>query len=99
MAGVTIDETTMAADLIEKVGPGGNFITEQHTIDHMMDEFFYPELAVRCNFDLWEERGKPGMLSRAAGVVDRIIEEGNEGLLPRDLIAQIEAAFPGLQSI
>ncbi len=99
MAGVTIDETTLAADVIEKVGPGGNFLTEEHTIGHMMDEFFYPELAVRCNFDLWEERGKPGMLSRAAEVVDRIIEESNEGLLPRDLIAQIEAAFPGLQSI
>ena len=61
----------------------------------MMDEYFYPNLSVRCNFDIWEERGRPNMLSRANELVGEILEESKEGLLGHDLIAEIKKAFPG----
>ena len=51
MAGIKVNEDTMGFAVIKKVGPGGNFVMEDHTVEHMMDEFFYPELSVRCNFD------------------------------------------------
>jgi len=95
LAGIKVDEDTMGFDVIRDVGPGGNFITEDHTIDHMMEEFFYPDLSVRCNFDIWEERGRPSMLSRAHELVQKILEEGEEGLLDLDLISEIKKAFPG----
>jgi trimethylamine--corrinoid protein Co-methyltransferase len=94
MAGITVNEDTMGFAVIEKVGPGGNFVLEDHTVKHMMDEFFYPQLSVRSNFDIWEERGRPDMLSRAKDLVDGILEEGREGLLDHDLISEIKKAFP-----
>jgi len=93
--GINVNKDTMAFDVIKKVGPGGNFVTEDHTIDHMMDEFFYTKLAVRCSFDIWEERGRPNMLSRAKEQVQHILEDGKEGLLDHDLIENIQEAFPG----
>ena len=93
--GIKVNQDTMGFDVIEKVGPGGDFITEDHTIDHMMDEFFYPNLSVRCNLDIWEERGRPDMLSRAHDLVQTILEEHHEGLLDLDLISEIKKAFPG----
>jgi len=95
LAGIKVNEETLGFDVIQKVGPGGHFVMEDHTVDHMMDEFFYPNLSVRCNFDVWEERGRPDMLSRAKDRVQEILEVGKEGLLDHDLISEIKKAFPG----
>jgi len=95
LAGIKVNEETLGFDVIKKVGPGGNYVTEDHTVEHMMDEFFYPDLSVRCNFDIWEERERPDMLSRANELVTKILEEGTEGLLGHELIAEIKKAFPG----
>jgi trimethylamine--corrinoid protein Co-methyltransferase len=89
----------MAFDVIERVGPGGNFVTEDHTIDHMNDEFFYPNLSVRSNFDIWEERGKQNMLSQAYIRVREILEDGKDGILDHETISEIRQAFPGSRLI
>jgi trimethylamine--corrinoid protein Co-methyltransferase len=99
LSGINVNEDTMAFDVIERVGPGGNFITDDHTIDHMTDEFFYPNLSVRSNFDIWEERGKQNMLSQAYKRVREILEDGTDGLLDHDTIAEIKRAFPGSRLI
>ncbi|GAH11859.1 unnamed protein product, partial [marine sediment metagenome] len=99
LRGTKVNEETLGFDVIEKVGPGGNFIIEDHTVEHMMDEFFYPNLSVRCNFDIWEERGRPSMLSRANVLVQNILGEYREGVLDTNLVSEIGKAFPGIQNI
>ena len=99
LAGIRVSKGTLGFDVIEKVGPGGHFVLEDHTVEHMMDEFFYPNLSVRCNFDIWEEEGRPSMLSRARDLVEKILEDGQEGLLDPDLAFEINKAFPGIQNI
>jgi trimethylamine--corrinoid protein Co-methyltransferase len=99
LSGIRVNRDTMAFDVIERVGPGGNFVTEDHTIDHMMDEFFYPNLSVRSNFDIWEEQGRPDMLTRAKDQVLDIFEKRKDGLLDHDTISEIKKAFPGSRRI
>ena len=102
LTGIKVNEETMGFDVIKKVGPGGNYILEDHTVEHMMEEFFYPSLSVRCNFDIWEERGRPDTLSRANDLVQNILlecEDCKEGLLDLDLIFEIKKTFPGIQNI
>jgi len=99
LRGIKVDKETLGFDVIEKVGPGGHYIMEDHTVEHMMDEFFYPNLSVRHNFDIWEERGRPDMLSRANNLVNDILEKGKDGVLDLDLIFEIEKTFPGIQNI
>ncbi|MCL0097193.1 trimethylamine methyltransferase family protein [Dehalococcoidia bacterium] len=98
LAGIEVNDETLGFDVIESVGPGGDYVAEDHTVEHMMDEFFYPDLSVRCNFDIWEEQGRPDMLSRARDLVRKILREGQKGLLDHDLIADIKEAFPDSQS-
>ena len=99
ISGIRVDEDTLGFDVIESVGPGGNYMAEDHTIDHMMDEFFYPNLSVRCNFDIWEERGRPDMLSRAHVLVKKTLDGGRESCLDTDLILEIKKTFPGILNI
>jgi trimethylamine--corrinoid protein Co-methyltransferase len=94
LKGITVNEDTLGFDVVEQVGPGGNFVAEDHTVDHMLDEFFYPNLRVRCNFDVWEEAGRPDMLSRANELARKILRQGEEGLLDMDVIDEIKTAFP-----
>jgi trimethylamine--corrinoid protein Co-methyltransferase len=96
LAGIRVNKETLGFDVIKKVGPGGNYVTEDHTIEHMMDEFFYPNPSVRLNFDIWQEAGQPDMLRRATIQVQQILKEEKGDLLARDLIHN---AFPGIQSV
>ena len=37
VTGVEVDEESLAEDVIDEVGPGGNFLCEEHTLDHLYD--------------------------------------------------------------
>jgi trimethylamine--corrinoid protein Co-methyltransferase len=97
--GIRINKDTLASDVIEEIGPEGNYVLADHTVEHMMNEFFYPNLAVRCNFDIWEQRGRPNMMRRAKERVEKILKEDMDGLLDPELISEIKVRFPGIQNI
>ena len=99
ISGIKLDADTLGFDVISQVGPGGNYVMEEHTVAHMMDEFFYPSLSVRCNFDVWEERGRPDMLSRARKMVEKHLNDGRESRLDTKVIERIKAAFPEIIKI
>jgi trimethylamine--corrinoid protein Co-methyltransferase len=100
LSGIKVDKGTLGFDVIEQVGPGGNYVMEDHTVEHMMSEFFYPNLSMRSNFDVWEEKGRPDMLSRANDVVHNIFrEEYPEGLLSQDMLTEIRKRFPGVKNM
>jgi trimethylamine--corrinoid protein Co-methyltransferase len=44
--GITVSEDTLALDLIHKIGPGGTFLLDPHTLKHFKS-IFYPELFQR----------------------------------------------------
>ena len=56
MKGIPLDEEHLALDLIHKVGPGGNFVQEIHTLDHFK-EIRYSELFDRSIYGVWEKAG------------------------------------------
>jgi trimethylamine--corrinoid protein Co-methyltransferase len=96
LSGVTVNEQTLAGDVIERVGPGGNYVMDEHTLEHMMTEFYYPQLAVRRHYDIWQELGRPGMLTRAHEVVESVLDETREGVLDNGLVYELHKNFMGL---
>ena len=96
LQGITITEDTLALDVIRRVGPGGHFVIQEHTLDHM-SELYYPDLSERCNFETWEQKGHPSMLKRANSRIQQILDENTEARLDIDLLDRIRSAFPGLQ--
>lgn len=55
MQGIVVDDETLALDTIAAVGPGGNFMTQKHTLTHMRDVFL-PQFMDRRPFNEWEAR-------------------------------------------
>jgi trimethylamine--corrinoid protein Co-methyltransferase len=70
LAGIEVNEDTLATDLIIEKGPGDNFLTEEHTVQHMRGEFFTPRLANRQKRESMSEGSDA--LSRAEGFVRKI---------------------------
>ena len=70
--GFNIDEETLALDLIDMIGPGGEFISADHTLRHFRENF-YPDLISREPYEKWEEKGKKDMGERAKEKVRHII--------------------------
>jgi trimethylamine--corrinoid protein Co-methyltransferase len=58
MRGFEIDDEHLALDAIRKVGPGGHFLSEKHTLDHFMKEHWRPTLFNRENLPNWIKKGK-----------------------------------------
>ncbi len=54
--GFTIDPRTLALEVIDSVGPGGNYLTEDHTLEHFR-EYWQPSLFTRQRYDTWREQG------------------------------------------
>ena len=91
--GVDVDTETLGINTIENVGPGGNYITEEHTVKHMFKQFFYPTLAIRMNFDRWQEQGRPTPLTNAQELTRSWLEE-SEPVLSIEKLLEIKNKFP-----
>jgi trimethylamine--corrinoid protein Co-methyltransferase len=71
MRGIRVDEEALAYDVVERVGIGGTFLTDDHTLAHWREEFWIPQLCDRVLWESWMETGGKTMLDRA---VDRQVE-------------------------
>jgi trimethylamine--corrinoid protein Co-methyltransferase len=62
--GIEVNEDTLAVDVIHNVGPNGHYLREQHTHRYYKNEFWYPKLCDRRNYEEWEMMGKTTMKDR-----------------------------------
>jgi trimethylamine---corrinoid protein Co-methyltransferase len=53
--GIEVSAETLALEAIAAVGPGGNFLTQKHTLKHMR-EIFIPNFLDRRPYNIWEEK-------------------------------------------
>lgn len=81
LRGYVINEETVAMDVIEEVGPGGEFITHPHTLKHFSTELWNPRVISRDRYDQWQAKGAQTMAERANQVAKQILEGENQGEL------------------
>jgi len=81
--GVAVDEETLALDVIEELGPTGNYLAHDHTLKHFREPY-YSRLADKRPYSQWIERGGTTMEQRAADHVDQILSSHAAEPLPED---------------
>jgi trimethylamine--corrinoid protein Co-methyltransferase len=75
LKGVSVTEETLGLDLIDKVGPGGHYLNQKHTMKHLREEHFLPKLSDRDSYEVWTEKGKKGFREHAKEQVKKILAE------------------------
>jgi trimethylamine--corrinoid protein Co-methyltransferase len=72
--GFEVDADTLATEVVHAVGPGGNYLAEEHTVRHFRREIWTPGSAwTRETWDGWVSGGRTSMGERAASEVRRIL--------------------------
>lgn len=72
--GVTVDDETLALDVIEELGPTGNYMGHDHTIRHYKEPF-YSKLIDKNPYSVWQKRGSLTMEQRATKMVDDLLSK------------------------
>jgi len=71
--GVKIDPERLALDAIDRIGPGGHFIDDEHTVEHFRDEFLLDIRLDRRPFESWHSAGAPTLNDRLTAEVRRVL--------------------------
>jgi len=89
LRGINVTEDTLAKDVIIKAGIGASFLGNPHTVKHVRDEMWFPELMDRRNATEWMSNPKT-MLANAREKAKRLIETApNRSKLDKDQIREI----------
>jgi len=75
-AGIEVDDETIALATIQKVGIGGNYLSERHTRAHMKT-VWRPRLLDRSPWDSWVQGGRQGSYDKAGELVASILENAD----------------------
>jgi len=84
-SGIDFSPEAMALETIKRVGPAGQFLTEDHTVNHFKQALFHPLLSNRASFSQWEAEGATSIDQRATEEALRILKEHHPQPLPNDV--------------
>ncbi len=87
--GVTVNDETLALDVIEELGPTGSYLGHPHTLRHYKEPY-YSKLADKNQYAVWQKRGGTTMEARAAKMVDDILAKHTPEPLPADVQRDIK---------
>ena len=74
--GIEVNDDTLALDTIDRVGPGGHYLMDEHTLRHMRTEHYYPSAVFdRQRREIWEQAGGTDAWTRAKEIARRILAE------------------------
>jgi trimethylamine--corrinoid protein Co-methyltransferase len=97
--GIVVDDETLALDAIRHVGPGGSFLGERHTRQHMR-ALWQPALFDRRPYQAWEQQ-RDGARDWARARAQAILRDHHPEPLDarlsaelRRIIAEVERAVP-----
>ncbi|MCA2001307.1 MAG: trimethylamine methyltransferase family protein [Chloroflexi bacterium] len=89
MKGLEINDETLALDLIHEVGPDGNYLSSDHTLQNYKKDW-YPKLFDRRNYDDWKARGGKSLRQRAQEKALKILDTHKPEPLPADVQKQLD---------
>jgi len=99
LKGIEVNDETLAVDLICKAGPGGNFVSEMHTVEHMRKEFFQPEIADRKKRSVWNAEGSIDATARARQRAKHILKNHKPVSISQDVDTKIKDKFKNIKKI
>jgi trimethylamine---corrinoid protein Co-methyltransferase len=90
MRSLEINEETLALDLIDQIGPDGDFLSSEHTLEHYREDW-YPKLFDRSQYDIWKRKGSKTLRERARDKALKLLETHRPEPLPADVQKKVDA--------
>jgi len=87
--GTEVSDETLALEVIKEIGPEGNFLSHKHTLKHIRDELYLPEIFDRTSEKTWEKAGGKHVHEVAKAKALKILKEHHPASLPNDVQAKL----------
>jgi trimethylamine--corrinoid protein Co-methyltransferase len=87
--GIAVNEETLALDLIAELGPEGDYLSSEHTVNHYR-ETWYPRLFNRNHFDGWLAEDGQTLGERTRKRVEEILNSHKPEPLDQKIRQEIE---------
>jgi len=87
--GFEVNADTLAVDVIRKVGPGGHFMAEKHTLTHLRTEQWMPKISDRKSFEAWQKTGAKDIFKVAKEKVKEILTTHRPEQIPKNIQGEI----------
>jgi len=94
--GLEFNEENLALDVIRKIGPGGSFIVEPHTIKRMKTAAILTKLSDRDTRTQWEKKGSLDIQAHAMNRAREILSKQSSTLFSEEVESRIRARFSEL---
>ena len=95
--GFTVDDESLAVDLIKAVGPSKNFLAEEHTLKHMRSHS-QPELIDRNRMEKWKNDGATDSYARAAEKTRAILDNHKPEPLTEKTLKEVQSIIEETES-
>jgi trimethylamine--corrinoid protein Co-methyltransferase len=97
LEGIRLDEGHLAFDAIAQVGPGGHYLTSEHTFEHMRTEYFMGNgVSDKSMRGQWDEKGQKSAWDRAREIAKDILSSAPRSKIDTEIDNQIRSRFPVL---
>ena len=90
LRGIEISQATLADDVIRRVGAGGNFLADVHTLEHFRAEHFIPEVFDRKTRMMWERAGNKDVVSASRELAQRLLREHQAVPLDKNVLREMD---------
>jgi trimethylamine--corrinoid protein Co-methyltransferase len=90
LRGIEIDEETLALDVIDRKGPEGGFLDDEHTLRHFRERW-RPKLLDQSLYKQWTSAGSKSLAERASERVDELLAVHKCDPLSRSVQAHLQA--------
>lgn len=94
--GIEVNDYTLALDVIDEVGPEGDHLTHEHTMDNFKEVAWHPTLMDRDVPDTWMDKGSKSMEERLRKKVQEILEDHEPEPLPEETKEKIDTVIERL---
>ena len=94
--GIEVNVSRLAFATIREVGPGGSYVSTDHTLSYLDDEFLEPMLADRSARQQWEATHMEGIGDKARRKAQEILaarRPGGTGFIPKHADREIRQRF------
>jgi trimethylamine---corrinoid protein Co-methyltransferase len=94
LKGIDVDAEHLAVEVIETVGPGGNFMMSPHTIANMRKEYFQGNgVTDQKSREKWEEDGSRDARERARAIARKMLSEEKVSYISEEVDQAIREQF------
>jgi trimethylamine--corrinoid protein Co-methyltransferase len=91
LSGIEVSPRTLALEVIEQVGPGGNYVAESHTVENFKSSLYFTSIMNRLEHARWRQEGSTALQERANRRVREILARHKPPELPPEVAQAVRA--------